>query len=193
MTLKMARQILSAFCCMGALVCGADSLWNDFVAPPDAAHANRYGRFFQRVIVLAARREGRRIASMEAFTHMYHHWSVDPAFLKPLADISFADGANRLVWHTFTCSPKKFGIPGAEYFAGSHVNRNVTWHKDAVAFVKYLARCQAMLQRGEYVDDGEFANVKTNYYGWGRFRKDPKAQFTTTHRREGDVDFFFVA
>ena len=37
MTLKTARQILSAFCCMGALVCGADSLWNDFVAPPDAA------------------------------------------------------------------------------------------------------------------------------------------------------------
>ena len=193
MTLKTARQILSAFCCMGALVCGADGLWNDFVAPPDAAHANRYGRFFQRAIVLAARREGRRIASMEAFTHMYHHWSVDPAFLKPLADISFADGANRLVWHTFTCSPKKFGIPGAEYFAGSHVNRNVTWHKDAVAFVKYLARCQAMLQRGEPIDDGEFVSVKTNYYGWGRYRKDAKAQFTMTHRREGQVDFFFVA
>ena len=158
-----------------------------------AGHANRYGRFFQRAIVLSARREGRRIASMEAFTHMYHHWSVDPAFLKPLADIAFADGANRLVWHTFTCSPKKFGIPGAEYFAGSHINRNVTWHKDAGAFVQYLARCQALLQRGEYVDDGEFVNITTNYYGWGRYRKDAKAQFTATHRREGDVDFFFVA
>ena len=87
-------------------------------ATQHAGHANRYGHFFQRAIVLSARREGRRIASMEAFTHMYHHWSVDPAFLKPLADIAFADGANRLVWHTFTCSPKKFGIPGAEYFAG---------------------------------------------------------------------------
>ena len=36
-------------------------------------------------------------------------------------------------------------------------------------------------------------NITTNYYGWGRYRKDAKAQFTTTHRREGDVDFFFVA
>ena len=50
-----------------------------------------------------------------------------------------------------------------------------------------------MLQRGEPVDDGEFVDVTTNYYGWGRFRKDDKAQFTTTHRREGDVDWFFVA
>ena len=158
----------------------------------DAGHANRNGRFFQRGVVLAARREGYSIVSMEAFTHMLRHYSVDPAFLKPLADIAFADGANRLVWHTFTCSPKKFGVPGAEYFAGSHINRNVTWHDDAHGFVKYLGRCQALLQRGEYVDDGEFVNVSTNYHGWGRYRKDDKAQFTTTHRREGDADWFFV-
>ncbi len=156
-------------------------------------HANRNGRFFSRAIVLSARREGRSIASMEAFTHMHRHWSVDPAFLKPLADIAYADGMNRLVWHTFTSSPKKFGIPGSEYFAGSHINRNVTWHKDADAFVKYLWRCQAPLQRGEYVDDGEFVSIKTNYYSWGRYRKDDNAQFTTAHRREGSVDWFFVA
>jgi len=159
----------------------------------DARHANKNGRFFQRGIVLSARREGRRIASMEAFTHMHRHYYVDPSVLKPLADIAFADGANRLVWHTFTCSPEKFGVPGAEYFAGSHINRNVTWHDDAVAFVGYLGRCQALLQRGEYVDDGEFLNVTTNYYTWGRFRKDENAQFTTIHRREGDLDWFFVA
>ena len=160
---------------------------------PDAGKANRNGRFFQRSIVKSARREGRKIASLEAFTHMHRHYSVDPAFLKPLADVAYADGANRLVWHTFTCSPKKFGIPGAEYFAGSHINRNVTWHKDAAAFVGYLARCQALLQLGEPVDDGEFVNAVTNYLGWGRFRKDEKAQFTTTHRRKGDADWFFVA
>lgn len=161
----------------------------------DARHAfkNGLGRFFQRGPVLSARRDRKRIVSMEVFTHMGCHWSFDPALLKPFADVAFADGANRLVWHTFTCSPKKFGVPGAEYFAGTHINRNVTWHKDAGAFVKYLARCQAMLHRGEYVDDGEFENVTTNYYGWGRFRKDENAQFTTTHRREGDVEWFFVA
>ena len=160
---------------------------------PGGGHANAGGRFFQRGIVLSARREGRNIVSMEAFTHMHCHYSPDPAHLKPLADIAFADGANRLVWHTFTSSPKKFGVPGAEYFAGSHINRNVTWHEDADAFVKYLGRCQVLLQRGEYVDDGEFVAVATNYCGWGRFRKDPTAQFTTIHRREGNADWFFVA
>ena len=159
---------------------------------PDARRANRGGRFYQRAAVLSARRENRRIVSLEAFTHMIRHWSVEPSALKPLADIAFADGANRLVWHTFTCSPKKFGVPGAEYFAGTHINRNVTWHEDAAAFIGYLGRCQAMLQRGEYVDDGEFVNVSTNYHGWGRYRKDDKAQFTTTHRRDGDADWFFV-
>ena len=158
----------------------------------DSGHANANGRYFQRGIVLAARRDGRRIVSMEAFTHMHRHYSVDPAFLKPVGDVAFADGANRMVWHTFTSSPKKFGVPGNEYFAGSHINRNVTWHKDADGFVKYLGRCQSLLQRGEYVDDGEFVDVKTNYYGWGRFRKDPKAQFTTIHRREGEAEWFFV-
>ena len=159
----------------------------------EPGHANAEGRYFQRGVVLAARRDGRRIVSMEAYTHMLHHYSVDPAFLKPFGDVAFADGANRMVWHTFTSSPKEFGVPGNEYFAGSHINRNVTWHKDADGFVKYLGRCQALLQRGECVDDGEFVDVKTNYYGWGRFRKDPQAQFTTTHRREGDCDWFFVA
>ena len=160
---------------------------------PNCGHANRNGRFFMRAPVISARRSGRNLVSMEAFTHMQKHYSVDPAFLKPLADIAFADGVNHLVWHTFTCSPKRFGVPGAEYFAGSHINRNVTWHKDAAAFVGYLGRCQAMLQHGVPVDDGEFKSISTNYYGWGRFRKNEKAQFTTTHRKEGDVDFFFVA
>ena len=159
----------------------------------EAGHANSNGSFYSRAAVMSARREGRRIASLESFTHMLRHYSVDPSSLKPLADIAFADGANRLVWHTFTCSPRRFGVPGAEYFAGTHINRNVTWHKDAAAFVKYLSRCQALLQRGEPVDDGEFESVRTNYYGWGRFRKDKNAQFTMTHRREGNVDFFFVA
>ena len=165
---------------------------DDCLEGPNARHANRGGRFYQRAAVLSARREGRRIVSLEAFTHMLRHWSVEPSTLKPLADIAFADGANRLVWHTYSCSPEKFGVPGAEYFAGTHINRNVTWHDDAIAFINYLWRCQALLQRGEYVDDGEFVNVSTNYHGWGRYRKDDNAQFTTTHRREGDADWFFV-
>jgi len=158
-------------------------------------HANANGRFFQRGIVLSARREGRNIISMESFTHMMRHYSVDPALLKPLVDIAFADGANRILWHTFTCSPKKFGIPGAEYFAGSHINRNVTWQKDAAPFVKYLGRCSYLLRQGAYVDDDEFVTARRDYYDYSatRYRTNPRAQYMTTHRRVGDVDLFFVA
>lgn len=163
--------------------------------PATVRHANANGRFFQRGVVLSARREGRNVISMESFTHMMRHYSADPALLKPLGDMAFADGANRIVWHTFTCSPKKFGIPGAEYFAGSHINRNVTWQKDAAPFVKYLGRCSHLLRQGVYVDDGEFADVRKDYYDYdeARYRRERNPQFTTTHRRTGDVDIFFVA
>ena len=159
---------------------------------PDAGRANRNIDFFGRGIVAAARRAKQPIAAVEAFTHMYGHWTVDPAFLKPLADAAFVDGMNRIVWHTYTTSPAKYGVPGLEYFAGTHVNRHVTWNRDAVAFVRYLGRCQALLQAGDRIDDGEFLPPTGNYWEWGRFRRDEGAQFLTTHRRIGAADVFFV-
>ena len=158
-----------------------------------SGRANNNGRFFMRGIVDAAHRAGRNISSIEAFTHMMYHWSVDPQYLKPLSDQAFADGINLVVWHTYTTSPAKYGVPGLEYFAGSHINRNVTWNRHADSFVKYLWRCQSLLQKGKWVDDGEFLPKSDNYFGWGRHRKDEKAQFTTTHRIIGGCDVFFVA
>ena len=106
-----------------------------------------------RAAVAAAHLYGKPRASAEAFTHMRPHWSVDPAWIKGVGDEAFADGINHFVWHTFTCSPAKFGVPGAEYFAGTHINRNVTWHREAGPFVMYLARCQHLLQFGMPVVD----------------------------------------
>ena len=120
----------------------------------NASHANANAKYFCRAAVVAARRRNLPIVSAEAFTHMHHHWSVDPAFLKPTADQAFADGVNHLVWHTFTCSPKKYGVPGVEYFAGSHINRNVTWHREAAPFVRYLGRCQYMLRQAHKKQGG---------------------------------------
>jgi len=120
---------------------------------PAAGRANANGRFFVRGVVSAAHAYGVPICSAESFTHMLRHWSVDPAFLKPVGDQAYADGINRFVWHTYTASPRSFGIPGLEFFAGSHINRNVTWHDEASAFVRYLHRCQALLQAGVPVTD----------------------------------------
>ena len=143
-------------------------------------------------VASAAHVRGLRRVSVEAFTHMTHHWSMDPAALKKSADDAFADGANHFVWHTFTCSPPRFGVPGAEYFAGSHINQNVTWHADAGAFVDYLARCQYMLQYGEPVADLAVNGGDRPYLDWGHHRLDghdwdllDDADYRSL-RREGD-------
>ena len=146
----------------------------------DGGLENANGRYHVRGAVSCAHIYGKKIAAAEAFTHMHRHWSVDPAFLKPLGDIAFADGVNRLVWHTFTCSPDEFGAPGAEYFAGSHINRNVTWHDELAPFISYIARCQYLLQAGEPVVDIAVLGGSRTYPGsWGRFRDrvaDAKAE-----------------
>ena len=132
-------------------------------------HANANGRFFSKGVVSAAHVYDRPFAAIEAFTHMHRHWSVDPAFLKPLGDQAFADGINLIVWHTYSASPlKRFGTPGLEYFAGSHINRNVTWHDELAPMVKYLARCQCLLQRGKPVTDVAVLVGDRAYAGWGQ-------------------------
>ena len=131
------------------------------------------GRHHTRAAVSAAHIYGLPRISVEGFTHMIRHWSVDPSFLKPMADEAFADGINHFTWHTFTCSPKKFGVPGAEYFAGSHINRNVTWHNELAPFIKYLTRCQWMLQQGLPVADYAVYAGDRPYQHWGRYRDKP--------------------
>lgn len=127
-----------------------------------------------RAAANAAHIYGLRRASAEAFTHMDLHYSMYPALLKRSADDAFVDGINHLVWHTFTCSPKAFGRPGLEYFAGTHINRNVTWFGEAGPFLRYLARCQYLLQSGENVADIAIVGTGTRgYRHWGRYRRRP--------------------
>ena len=121
----------------------------------------------------AAHVYGLKRASTEAFTHMDYQYSMWPERLKRSADCAFADGINHFVWHTFTCSPAAFGKPGIEYFAGTHINRNVTWFEEGAAFVGYLARCQVLLQAGKPVTDIAVYGGKTPYQHWGRYHDIP--------------------
>lgn len=43
--------------------------------------------------------------------------------------------------------------PGNEYFAGTHLNPNVTWWEQAGDFVDYIDRCSYLLQQGLFVAD----------------------------------------
>jgi hypothetical protein len=142
--------------------------------------SDRGGRHMNRPAAMTAHIYGRRRAATEAFTHMVRHWTPYPALLKRSGDEAFCDGVNHLVWHTFTCSPKAFGKPGIEYFAGTHINPNVTWHAQAAPFITYLGRCQHLLQRGLFVADVAAYVGDLPYQHWGRSATNWSAKATLT-------------
>lgn len=124
-----------------------------------------------RFAAMAANLYGQREVACEAFTHMTKHWTMYPAWLKPAADVNFIDGMNMVIWHTFTASPPEQGLPGLEYFAGTHVNTNVTWFPYLEGFLTYLGRCQYLLRQGKCVVDVAAYVSDRNYVGWGRGEK----------------------
>ena len=130
-----------------------------------------YRRSNARRAAMAAHIYGKRLVSVEAFTHMTYHWSEYPASLKWSADMALCDGMNQFVWHTSSASPEEFGLPGIVYFAGTHVNRNVTWYDYAGGFVDYLGRCQALLRRGNFVADVCCYTSDKNCAVWTRARE----------------------
>lgn len=120
-----------------------------------------------RFAAMAAHIYNKPLVSLESFTHMAHHYTMFPAHLKPAADENFVDGANWLIWHTYTASPKELGTPGFEYFAGTHINKNVTWWNQAGGFLRYIAKCQKILRKGQYAADVCVYTSDKTYIGWG--------------------------
>ena len=117
-------------------------------------------RFFVKQGSSAAHIYGKKFVNAEGFTNIGLQWEESLGNnLKPAFDYAACEGLNRLYWHAFTCSPAETGLPGQEYFAGTHCNPKVTWWKYSGDFVKYLDRCQYLLQQGLFVADACY------YYG----------------------------
>ena len=117
-------------------------------------------RFFVKQGSSAAHIYGKKLVNAEGFTNIGLQWEESLGNnLKPAFDYAACEGLNRLYWHAFTCSPEETGLPGQEYFAGTHCNPKVTWWKYSGDFVKYLNRCQYLLQQGLFVADACY------YYG----------------------------
>ena len=111
-------------------------------------------RFFIKEVASAADIYGKKLAADEGMTSMGPQWSESLATdLKPTFDQALTEGMNRLVWHQFTSIPKEAGLPGNEYFAGTHMNPNITWWNQSDAFFLYVNRSQFLLQQGHAVDD----------------------------------------
>jgi hypothetical protein len=117
-------------------------------------------RFFIKQPASAAHTYGHRLVLGEGFTTIGPHWQETIwDNLKPSFDQALCEGLNLLVWHAVVCSPAEMGIPGQQYFAGTHFNPSSTWWPKSAPFLSYINRCQALLQQGLFVADACY------YYG----------------------------
>ncbi len=119
-----------------------------------------FNRFFVKQPASAAHTYGHPLVFAEGFTTIGPNWQEKIwDNLKPAFDKAICEGLNVLVWHAFVCSPEETGIPGQQYFAGTHLNPKVTWWDKSAPFFSYIDRNQFMMQQGHFAADVLF------YYG----------------------------
>ncbi|HYD83863.1 MAG TPA: glycosyl hydrolase, partial [Opitutus sp.] len=96
----------------------------------------------------AAHAYGKPLVAAEAFTGGGYE---SPAALKNAADYWFAQGVNRLVFHTSAHQP--LDTKPGNTMVGTHLNRNITWAEQAKPLFTYFARASHLLQQGLFVAD----------------------------------------
>ena len=138
-------------------------------------------------VVNAARQVGHEVVYAEGFTCWpLQAWKDDPARLKAVADSAFCMGINRLMLHAAAHNPWVNARPGMTFgYWGTWWTPGQTWWKDgAKPLFTYFARCQALLQRGTFIDD--YKTQKPS------LTADDKG-IHWIHRREGETDIYFIA
>ena len=104
--------------------------------------------------ISAAHVYGKDIVQAEGFTEVRGVWDETPAMIKPLLDRNFALGMNRLFFHVNTHNPWMNRKPGMTLDGiGLFFQRDQTWFPEAKGLVKYITRCQELLQKGKPVVD----------------------------------------
>lgn len=111
-------------------------------------------RFFMKQASSSAHIYGKKIVGAESFTTIGPHWNDEIWHdQKSSFDHEICAGLNRVYFHTFSCSPKEMGLPGQEYFAGTHVNPQVTWWEESTGFINYMTRVQSLVQEAKFYGD----------------------------------------
>src|SRR6266498_2047162 len=117
---------------------------------------------------------GKTLVATESFTGGAYE---APFTLKRIADYWFAQGANRIVFHTSAHQP--LDTKPGNTMVGTHINRNITWAEQAGPFMTYLARNSYLLQQGLFVADlvyllNEGAPSTMPFWGEGLKPKPPE-------------------
>ena len=136
------------------------------------------GRSIYQVSELG-RKYGHEVIYAEGFTCWpLNAWENDPFTLKVVADKVFCVGINRLMMHAAAANPWPWAKPGMTFgkWGTQFTPGDTFWEAGgSKAFFNYLAKCQALLQRGTFV-----ANQTEGEIHW-------------IHRRDKDVDIYFVS
>jgi len=101
-----------------------------------------------RMAASAAHVYGKQFVAAESFTGGGYD---SPATYKNLADYWFAQGVNRIVFHSSSHQP--LDTKPGNTMVGTHFNRNITWAEQAKPFLDYMSRTQFMLSKGLFVAD----------------------------------------
>lgn len=91
---------------------------------------------------------GKTLVATESFTGGGYE---SPYALKKIVDYWFAQGVNRIIFHTSAHQP--LDTKPGNTMVGTHINRNITWAEQGQPFMTYLARNSFMLQQGRFVAD----------------------------------------
>jgi hypothetical protein len=96
---------------------------------------------------------GKTKVSAESFTAGGIPFYRYPAIFKQRADRFFTEGINNTLLHVYISQPQDTLLPGNTAWFGVEFNRLNTWFFDMDVFLKYIKRCNMMLQQGQYVAD----------------------------------------
>lgn len=100
---------------------------------------------------------GQNIAAAESMTSTGEGgkaYSYYPGNLKPVADLAFYSGINRVIIHESAHQPLDDKFPGLGLSnTGQWFNRHETWAQQAGVWTDYIARSSYMLQAGHNVAD----------------------------------------
>jgi hypothetical protein len=120
------------------------------------AGAGQGVRVDNKVAASTAHISGRRVVACETYTASapFAQWQNHPYSLKPLGDRTYCAGVNRFVFHTFAHQPFEVTGPGFTMAVwGLNCNRANTWWEPGRAWMRYLARCNHLLQEGRFCAD----------------------------------------
>jgi len=99
---------------------------------------------------------GRKFVGAESFTADPDNgaWRNHPGNMKQLGDFMYTAGVNRFIFHRYCHQPWMNLVPGMTMGPhGFHWERTSTWFDESPTWMRYLTRCQYMLQEGLYSAD----------------------------------------